>query len=128
MGRLSDRRRKFLDYIDFIFSININRFYIDSVVKATGLDFKDAEKFLMELVEDGELGLSYEVRCPEYNCGFHFDYHLDICDLPIGKIIEDIKGHTFEIDEENIYPYFTVIQKKEVKEVLSEKKLCLSRK
>lgn len=126
MERLSVRKRKFLDYIDFIFSININRFYIDSVVKATGLTFVDAEKFLMELVEAKELDINYEIRCPEYACGYSADF-MNISDIPFGNVIEDIKGHTFIIDEDNIYPYFTVLEEKEVKEVLSKKKFCLSR-
>ena len=98
-------RLKIEDFITYLSSRNVSHFYFETIENYTGLKREDFYEYIMEMVNNQELSLKYQVFCPEYDCGIKITYD-SFPEIPFGKIIEDFKGHEIEVEEDIVIPIF----------------------
>ncbi|MED3897396.1 hypothetical protein P4797_20700 [Priestia aryabhattai] len=102
----------------------VKRFYPTAVTNYTGVNLKEAFDYLVELERHGILHLYWEAKCPNYGCSRVLGTFEDFNAAPLGKTMNCVCGHEFELQLDDIFPIFEIDKeyREHIKSEMAEKK------
>lgn len=83
------------------------KFTASYISKKIEIDIDFIKKRLIQLSNDGQLIINFDIVCP-YNCVHKaIDTYTNLNDIPIGKFVECKCGKRFKLAKENVYVTFS---------------------
>jgi len=112
-------KRKVREFVDTAAISIVRYFYPSAVAKYANLPLDVAFKYLLELVDSGEIYLRWELRCPNYTCIRKIGPY--VYAPLLGEELCTVCGEEFEAKASDYYPIFEITPEFKI-DILSQKK------
>lgn len=116
-------KRKVREFVDSVALSIVKAFYPSAAAKYANIPLDEAFTYLLEMVDNDELILKWELRCPNFSCVHTIDFY--DTRLLLGEILCPKCGEEFDVTPNDYYPVFEL--QPELRDIIRQEKKTKNR-